>query len=70
MRTLWQIFALAVAAALAACSVKPATFMWGDGQLVDAVQLADASQLADAQSRDAAPPPEFLSCAGLPTTSP
>jgi cysteine-rich repeat protein len=32
MRTRWQIVVVWVAAALAACSVKPATFMLGDGQ--------------------------------------
>ena len=75
MRTLSQLITIYVTTAtLTACSVKPATFMLGDGQLADAAQLIDALQLADAsgssdaQSSDAAPPPEFLSCAGLPTT--
>jgi len=38
MRTLSQFVALWVAASLAACSVKSATFMLGDGQLADASQ--------------------------------
>lgn len=63
MWTLSQLVALWVtAAALAGCSVKPAIFAQGDGQ------LADASQISDAQSSDTAPPPQFLSCAGLATT--
>src|SRR4051812_17967378 len=57
-----QFVALWIAATLTACAVKPATFTLGDGQ------LADASPLSDAQLRDAAPPPQFLSCAGLPMT--
>jgi formylglycine-generating enzyme required for sulfatase activity len=68
MRTLLQFVALCVTAALAACSVKPAAFTLGDGQLADASLLADASQFRDGQLRDAAPPPQFLSCAGLPMT--
>jgi len=68
VRMLSQLVALCVTAALAACSVKPATFMLGDGQLADASQLGDASQPADAQSIDTVPPPQFLSCAGLPMT--
>ena len=32
MRTLMQLVSICVTAALAACSVKPATFMQGDGQ--------------------------------------
>jgi len=62
MRTLMQLVAICVTAALTACSVKPASFTRGDGQ------VADASQLSDTQSSDAAPPPQFLSCAALATT--
>src|SRR5512143_3296989 len=32
MRTLMQLLAICITVALAACSVKPATFMLGDGQ--------------------------------------
>src|SRR5882724_1236830 len=68
MRATRQFVTICVAAALAACSVKPATFMLGDGQPADASQFADTSQHGDAQSIDATPAPQFLSCAGLPMT--
>jgi formylglycine-generating enzyme required for sulfatase activity len=68
MRALLQLVALWVAAALAACSVKPATFMQGDGQLADASQLPDASQISDAQSSDAVASAPAPSCVGLPMT--